>query len=234
MATRTHLVRDCLKSPDSVSEMSEFCSTLLTVSDWEETREAFKQATEWFVRMLPAATGRYDEPGLGEWSIRDLVGHTSRALVTVESYLANPAASVKASSPVEYFTLILASSGDPVAVAQRGRDAGVALGDNPVVSVEEIANRVLDAVMCAQANAMVTTPVGGMRLLDYLPTRTFELTVHTCDLASVLGEPIQVPKAAATQSFAIIGGLAVETGVAASLLLSTTGRQTLPPGFSVL
>lgn len=231
MVTRTHLVRDCPKSPDSVSEMSKFCSTLPTMTDWKETREAFTQATEWFVRLLPAAAERYDEPGLGEWSIRDLVGHTSRALVTVESYLANPAASVKASSPVEYFTLILASSGDPVAVAQRGRDAGAALGDNPAVSVEEIANRVLDTVMCAQANALVATPVGGIRLLDYLPTRTFELTIHTCDLASALGEPIQVPKAAATQSFAIIGGLAVGAGAAAPLLLSTTGRQTLPPRF---
>ncbi|WP_298208996.1 maleylpyruvate isomerase N-terminal domain-containing protein [Ferrimicrobium sp.] len=204
------------------------------MSDWDETREAFKQATEWFVRILLVATGRYDEPGLGEWSIRDLVGHTSRALVTVESYLANPAASAKVSSPVEYFTLILASSGDPVTVAQRGRDAGAALGDNPAVSVEEVANRVLDTVMCAQANALVTTPVGGMRLADYLPTRTFELTVHTCDLACALGHALEVPQLPAAQSLSIISGLTIEVGNAGLLLLSTTGRQQLPFGFTVV
>ena len=31
-----------------------------------------------------------------------------------------------------------------------------------------------------------------MRLSDYLPTRTFELAVHTADLAAVLGVPPDV------------------------------------------
>ena len=31
-------------------------------------------------------------PGLGEWTLRDLVGHTSRSLVTVIDYLARPVA----------------------------------------------------------------------------------------------------------------------------------------------
>ena len=36
---------------------------------------------------------RWERPGLGEWDIRALVGHTSRSLLTVEIYLARrPAA----------------------------------------------------------------------------------------------------------------------------------------------
>ena len=31
--------------------------------------------------------GDWDKPGLGEWTVRDLVGHASRALSTVEQYL---------------------------------------------------------------------------------------------------------------------------------------------------
>lgn len=201
---------------------------------WVEIRNAFVQAAEWFVGVVPAGKGHWEEPGLGEWSIRDLVGHTSRALSTVESYLDKPAAGATVNSAVEYFRLVSASSGDPAAVAQRGRDAGAALGDDPAVSVEVIAHRVLDRVRATNGDVLVAAPVGGMRLVDYLPTRTFELTVHTCDLADAVGQPLEVPESAATQALAVLGGLAVEAGLAPWLLLSATGRQQLPAGFSVL
>ncbi|MGH3437614.1 MAG: hypothetical protein ACRDRN_14215 [Sciscionella sp.] len=37
-----------------------------------------------------AGRGRRDAIGLGEWTVDDLVGHTSRALLTVEAYLDTP------------------------------------------------------------------------------------------------------------------------------------------------
>ncbi len=156
------------------------------MSTWKEIRDGFEQAAEWFLRVVPEGRGRWDETGLGEWSIRDLVGHTSRAFLTIESHLDKPATEVAVESAVEYFRLVFALSGDPAAVAQRGRDAGAALGDDPPCTVEAIAHRVLDRVRSAHEDALLTTPVGGMRLIDYLPTRTFELTVHTCDLAVAL------------------------------------------------
>ncbi|MGZ5364794.1 MAG: mycothiol maleylpyruvate isomerase, partial [Mycobacterium sp.] len=36
------------------------------------------------VHEIPA--GAWGEPGLGEWDVRALVGHTSRSLTTVRSY----------------------------------------------------------------------------------------------------------------------------------------------------
>lgn len=202
-----------------------------------ETRDAFKEAAEWFAGIVPTARGRWEETGLGEWSIRDLVGHTSRALLTVESYLDKPTTGIEVRSAVEYFRLMLAATSDSGSITQRGRDAGAALGDEPAISVERILNRVLDRVYASDEDALVATPVGDMYLVDYLPTRTFELTVHTCDLALVvegLEQPLEVPKSAAMQSLSLLGELAIERGVAPSILLSMTGRQQLPFGFSIL
>jgi hypothetical protein len=57
---------------------------------WEETRRAFTDAARWFVQMVPLVGERWNRPALGEWDVRALVGHTSRALLTVEMYLDRP------------------------------------------------------------------------------------------------------------------------------------------------
>jgi len=58
---------------------------------WDDSRMAFADAAGWFVRTAAIVGDRWDRPGLGEWDVRSLVGHTSRALLTVETYLARPA-----------------------------------------------------------------------------------------------------------------------------------------------
>jgi hypothetical protein len=73
-----------------------------------------------------------------------------------------------------------------------------------------------------------------MRLADYLPTRTFELAVHTADLATALGAPLDLPATAAAQALRLVADLAVSEGRAGALLLAATGRSGLPAGFSVL
>lgn len=80
---------------------------------------------------------------------------------------------------------------------------------------------------------MLTTPVGGMRLADYLPTRTFELTVHTCDLAIASGAPIDVPDLAAVETVGVLGGLASGANPTGPLLRAATGRAPLPVASSV-
>ena len=77
-------------------------------------REAFGEAARAFaelVRSIPPES--WDGPGLGEWSVRDLVGHTSRALITVETYLQQPAETEDVATPAGY----LAALGD----GRRGR-----------------------------------------------------------------------------------------------------------------
>ncbi|GAA2729067.1 maleylpyruvate isomerase N-terminal domain-containing protein [Cellulomonas aerilata] len=200
---------------------------------WEDSRRAFAEAAQWFVGTVALVADRWGEPGLGEWDVRALVGHTSRSLLTVESYLARPAERVEVASAPHYYRATRAISSGPE-VAQRGRDAGVALGEDPAGAVAAIAARVVPLVDGSDPAALLTTVAGGMRLADYLPTRTFELVVHTTDLAAALSVPAAVPPVAATQALHLVAALAVEDGHAAPLLLAVTGRAPLPPGFSVL
>ena len=200
---------------------------------WEESRRAFRDAAAWFVRTAALVGDRWDRPGLGEWDVRALVGHTSRSLLTVEAYLAQPAASAEIGSTVGYFHATRAMAAG-AAVAQRGRDAGAALGADPAAAVAEISARVVPLVDARDGTELLTTIAGGMRLADYLPTRTFELAVHTSDLAAALGEPADVPASAAAQALRLVSDLAVTEGLAGPLLLAATGRTGLPAGFSVL
>jgi mycothiol maleylpyruvate isomerase-like protein len=200
---------------------------------WDDSRRAFADAAQWFVRTAALVGDRWSRPGLGEWDVRALVGHTSRSLLTVETYLARPAAAVEVASAGDYFRATRAAAADP-AVAARGRDAGTALGSDPAAAVSEIAARVLPLVDTRDGTELLMTIAGGMRLADYLPTRTFELAVHTADLATALGAPVDVPATAATQALVLVADLAVTEGHAGPLLLAVTGRAGLPAGFSVL
>ena len=199
---------------------------------WEDSRRAFADAAQWFVRTAALVGDRWDRPGLGEWDVRALVGHTSRSLLTVEMYLARPAAEVEIASAGDYFRATREMAAGPD-VAARGRDAGTALGSDPAAAVAEIAGRVVPLVDSCDGTELVTTIAGGMRLADYLPTRTFELAVHTADLATALGVPTDVPATAAAQALQVVADLAVSGGRAGPLLLAATGRPR-PAGFSVL
>jgi uncharacterized protein (TIGR03083 family) len=199
---------------------------------WDESRRAFHDAADWYVATAGLVGERWDEVGLGEWSVRDLVGHTSRSFLTVETYLARPAEAIELQTAGDYLRAarVIARGTE---VAQRGRDAGTGLGEDPAAAVSVIGERVRRLVDGCDGTEPVTTIVGGMRLADYLPTRTFELAVHTADLALALGEPVAVPRSAAAQALAIVGDLALEDGTAGLLLLQATGRP-LPAGFTVL
>ena len=200
---------------------------------WDSSRAAYADAAGWFVRTAALVADRWDRPGLGEWDVRALVGHTSRALLTVETYLARPAAAADVACAADYFRATRAAAAG-AAVAARGRDAGTALGSDPATAVAQIAARVLALIDIRDGTELVTTIAGGMRLGDYLPTRTFELAVHTADLATALGVSPEVPATAAAQALAIVADLAVTDGLAGPLLLAATGRPGLPAGFSVL
>jgi Mycothiol maleylpyruvate isomerase N-terminal domain len=200
---------------------------------WDGSRAAYADAARWFVRTAALVADRWDRPGLGEWDVRALVGHTSRALLTVETYLARPALAADVASAADYFRATRTAAAG-AAVAARGRDAGAALGGDPAAAVAQIAARVLALIDTQDGTELVTTIAGGMRLGDYLPTRTFELAVHTADLATALGVPPDVPATAAMQALAIVADLAVTDGLAGPLLLAATGRPGLPAGFSVL
>jgi uncharacterized protein (TIGR03083 family) len=198
-------------------------------------RAAYADASALFVRTVDQITpAQWEQTGLGVWTLRDLVGHTSRALLTVETYLAQPAAQREVLRPVDYYIRVRGGLADPASVAARGREAGAALGPDPVAMVRDIATRVQTTVAAASDEALLSTPVGGMRLIDYLPSRIFELAVHTLDIAAALALPIALPETTASVALHLLADLALQPEKATSLLLASTGRQGLPSGFSVL
>lgn len=186
-----------------------------------------------------------DDPGLGDWPVRALLGHTCRAFLTIESYLGAahdlPADStlsldgrVLLDGPVAYFRAAFDSIGDPVEVAARGVAAGRALGDDPVAAARAIMNRVLPLVEQTPDDAVLATPVGPMRLIDYLPTRAFELTVHSLDLTQALGiEAWPSLERAVPPAIGLAVALA-EPADAIHVLRGMTGRGGLAGVFTVL
>jgi uncharacterized protein (TIGR03083 family) len=185
------------------------------------------------VDTIPSAA--WDGPGLGVWDLRALVGHTSRALVTVVTYLGRPAAAEEIATPEAYYALVARAGGaDPAAVAERGRAAGAALGADPASAFRALIVDATAALDRAGDDDLVTTVAGGMRLLAYLPTRTFELAVHGADIAAATGLPVTIPSAVLAESAALAARTAVEVGQGPVVLAALTGRSALPPGFSVV
>jgi uncharacterized protein (TIGR03083 family) len=206
------------------------------IEAWGElnVRETFAEAARTFVdlvRRLPH--DRWDGPGLGEWDLRSLVGHTSRSLVTVEAYLGQPVETEEVPTPAAYYVAI--ADLDNAAVADRGRQAGQALGKNPAEFVDALAKRVLAQVDTA-GNPLIHTAAGGMRLENYLSTRTFELVVHSLDIATAVPdvEPPEFSDQLLSEVARVAATAAVLRGSGVELMLALTGRATLSPGFSMV
>lgn len=201
-------------------------------------RATFEIAADAFLGLAAeVSVDRYDEPGLGNWDLRSLVGHTGRSLTTVATYLTTRAERVVAEDAADYFavvsSLIHGTARD--AVHQRGIEAGVALGVDPMAwlrGAREEAQLALD--LLEGEDAVVDTAAGGMRVSDYLPTRTFELTVHSIDIARATGVDFTPPTDALAETLALASASALRQGYGVDVLLALTGRQPLPDKTSVV
>ena len=195
--------------------------------------EHFAEAATAYAALVAAiAPHQWTEPGLGEWDLRALVGHTSRSLVTVETYLRQPAEAEDLASSAQYLAAVAAV--DPASVAERGRVAGQELGDDPAAAVRTLVDRVVPLV-AGEDDPLISTALGGMRLRQYLPTRTFELVVHGLDIARAAGLPApEYSTGLLTEVLALTTAAGVLLGQGVEVLLALTGREPLRPGFSVV
>ncbi|HKH54345.1 MAG TPA: maleylpyruvate isomerase N-terminal domain-containing protein [Propionibacteriaceae bacterium] len=198
-----------------------------------DPRDTFAEAAQAFVELVRAVPpDAWDGPGLGEWDLRSLVGHTSRSLITVETYLSQPANREDVVSAAAYYAAI--STIDPAAVAGRGREAGRALGDHPVAAIQSLVTRVLGVVERAE-NPLITSAAGGVRLRTYLPTRTFELVVHGLDIAAAANLPApDYGYTLLSEVAEVAARAAVLQGRGLELIRALTSRAPLPDGFSVV
>ena len=195
--------------------------------------EHFAEAASVYAALVAGiAPDQWGQPGLGEWDLRALVGHTSRSLVTVETYLGQPAPAEDLTSPAAYLAAVAAV--DQASVAERGWTAGAALGENPAAAVRTLVDRVVPLV-AGEDDPLISTALGGMRLRQYLPTRTFELVVHGLDIARAARLPApDYSTGLLTEVLALTAAAAVLGGRGPEVLLALTGRTTLPPGFSIV
>jgi hypothetical protein len=93
----------------------------------------FSRSAECFLELLgKIPDDRWESPGLGNWSVRSLAGHTARAILTVESYLdQEEPGSVTIESAEAYYSTVYLQFTDAAAVEARGVVAGVWLRYRP-------------------------------------------------------------------------------------------------------
>lgn len=173
---------------------------------------------------------RLGDPGLGEWTLRELIGHTSRALSTVVAYLAQPAPlDVTVHSASEYLEVVLRQRGDDAAIAARGRESAELLGDDVVGAVADLAVASVEAVERAGLERLVAIGEPGaglsMRLDEYLRTRSFELTVHGIDIADAAGVAWAPPSEHLIDALHLAAGNASARGMGEEALRYLTGRR---------
>jgi hypothetical protein len=222
-------------------------STTPTRWDRAGVAVAFEQGARWFADVV----GRIDErqwadPGLGVWTVRELAGHAARAFVTTEEYLVEapdpaqpplPAGDDPVGGAAAYFLQVRDNPALHQDVAERGRQAGAALGASPgptpAAELASLVERVTALVAGAPATAAFRSRFGLLPFATYLATRVVETVVHTVDLERACGLAYDVPAAPASLAVAVVAELAVRRGSAGEVLDALGGRRSLPDGFGV-
>jgi hypothetical protein len=100
--------------------------------------------------------------------------------------------------------------------------------------IANLVERVQTKVDDADPEAVIAVLGGGMRVRDYLRTRTFELVVHSFDISVASGIDVVFSPAVLADAVGLAGRIAVAAGHGRTVLTALTGRGTLPAGFSIV
>ncbi|TAM71071.1 MAG: hypothetical protein EPN48_02365 [Microbacteriaceae bacterium] len=178
---------------------------------------------------------QWELPGLGVWTVRSLVGHTSRAVQTVIDYLAlDEPATISIATAEQYYAHVTPDAAASAAVARRGIESGIALGADPVPAIAAANKRVLVRLGEQRLDRRIAVRGGNMLLQEYLRTRLFELVVHTMDIERATGIRATFPEGAVRECARLAAGIAADAGRGEELLLAMTGRADLPERFSIV
>jgi uncharacterized protein (TIGR03083 family) len=194
----------------------------------EETSDAFRFASHWWRSIVGAVDDDgWDRPGLGEWTVRELVAHTDRAYRTVIDYLTGDTVDPTAiATAAGYFRLVLAEETPHVHIAARAKREAVE-HDDWVATTDELALHCEKLIVDTPGDAICHLMVGEMALAQYLATRVVELVVHGLDLADAIGLEVNPPPVSAEVVVRVLLDLAGDAGLGTAIR-GLTGRPVSP------
>lgn len=164
----------------------------------DEVRAAYEQAVMWFVgTVVGIDASRWNAPANDRFSVAELVGLAAHGCEQLLAYLDAP---VAANTFVGRTGRTRAVFARPVPtrhadLVERAEDTLRALGPDVHAGVWTLGDRMLARLAVTADDAPVTTPLGTARLVDELPSRVGELTVHTLDLCKAIGPGEPMPPA---------------------------------------
>ncbi len=207
-----------------------------------DVRSSFDAAAKAFLEIADNLdTSQFDIVALGKFNIRDLLGHTGRALSTIENYMLPAAQSSSQITAADYFAALWKPAGTEERrlrdenIYERGKSEALRFGQDIRQALHTLAERITALVRSAADNTALDTPVGQMQLIEYLPTRTFELCVHSLDLAKASNQAVPVCLEPVIEATLILAArMAVRNNDGPGLLLALCGRQKLPDGYSII
>src|SRR4051794_28507341 len=199
------------------------------IFEGDEAVTAFRDASRWWRAIVGAIDEeRWDQAALGEWSVRELVGHTARAYKTVIEYTSGEVKDdTVLYSAAGYFRTVLAEQTPHVHIAARARKEAVER-DDWLTATDDLADEAERVVTALPYHAPVHTFVGEMELDQSLPTRVVELVVHGLDLAAAIDLPTPPPPSAARVAMDVLLDLAAADDQGAILRLLTGRPASLP------
>lgn len=172
-------------------------------------------------------------PGLGEWTVAELVAHLIRAADRISAYLDVPVEGPAVRDRVSYLDF----GSDPQAVAElsaavadRSRQDAASIGIGGLVdSFAGAWRRTVERVADLPDDRVIHTIQGPMALAEYAATRVLELVVHHMDLCRALDIPEVTDPDALQMTAAILLGLLdgppPEGLTDAAFIMAATGRD---------
>jgi uncharacterized protein (TIGR03083 family) len=150
-------------------------------------------------------------------TFRDLAAHTLRGALRLSELLGAPLEGEAERDSVTYWDFDADAEGPKI--VERARAAAAAWPGTSVAGEwsQALKGAIAAARRSLDANPLLGSPVGTIRLRDYVPTRCIEMTVHSMDLRDALGlEPDPTPQA---------------LGVTCDVLRGILGADLRPQGF---
>ena len=199
-----------------------------------QVREAFRESLREFIHAVEQVpVGAWDGPGLGVWTVRELVAHVVRVVERTAAY-SGQGGPVDVESGAAYYERALSTPRVHEDIASRARESVALLGADPVETAMVTAERTLTTIDALDDDAPFRTPFGTLRLVDYLPTRTLELVVHTMDLAQATNMDLTPGHAGLAVTLKLLGEIALERGDGTAVVRALSGRQALDGRYSAL